>query len=97
MAKRAPTLRGRQTCERRGSYLGPGTVISCLLESILPSPVQTAPSLSQSSVTGSAMLTAPFESGLTATSHDRLLPCSSRRASVTVPAATVNSWSRRVL
>ena len=63
--------------------LGPETVNSSRLESFLPSAVQTAPSASQSVVTGRTMVTSAAESGVTVMVHPMLLPWVSRRALVT--------------
>ena len=65
-------------------------------DSVLPSPVQMAPSTSQFMVAGSTMVTALFESGLTVISHLTFLPGSSRRALTTSPPVTVKAWSQRV-
>ena len=76
---------------------GPGIVISTRLDSILPSAVQTAPSASQSVVTGSTTVTAPVPVGRTWICHPALLPSTRRRALNTSPPVTVKAWSRRVL
>ena len=68
-----------------------------LLDSILSSPVQTAPSPVQSVVGCRVMATSPFESGETVISQCTLLGGATRRALVTVPQVTVSAWSRSVL
>ena len=76
---------------------GPETVSSSLPESFLPSEVQIAPSLAQSAVAGSTMVTSAEEPGVTWISHLTFLPFSSRLAFTTSPPVTVKAWSRRVL
>ena len=59
---------------------GPAMVNSSLLESIVPSSVQTAPCALQSVVAGSVMVTSAEEFGLTCTSHLTFSSFSSRFA-----------------
>ena len=66
-------------------WVGPETVNSFRLDSFLPSTVQTAPSASQSVVTGRITVTAVAESGVSVMVHPMLLPWVSRRALVTLP------------
>ena len=68
--------RGSSSC----SYSGPLTASSSRLDSILPSPVQTAPLALQWVVTGRTTLTPAFPSGSTVISQWMLLGLSSRRA-----------------
>ena len=67
-------------------WVGPETVNSFRLDSFLPSAVQTAPSASQSVVTGRITVTAAAESGVTVMVHPMLLPWVSHRALVTLPS-----------
>ena len=53
---------------------GPDTVNTFLLDSFLPSVVQTAPVASQSVVTGSRTVTSALESGVTVIRQPMLLP-----------------------
>ena len=78
-------------------YRGSLTVNSRRLDSFLPSPVQMAPWTSQSSVSGSTMVTSPLPFGSTVISHRVLLGLFSRWALRTSPPDTVNAKSLRVL
>ena len=76
-----------------GYVPGPDTVAVDLLDSFLPSDVQTAEASVQSPVVGgSTMTTSPFPLGSMVISHHWLLPWVTRRALVTWPFSTSRTW-----
>ena len=74
-----------------GYPLGPGTVISSWLESVLASLVQMAPCALQSVVAGSDTVTSAFSDGCTVISQPALLGGFKRRALFTEPPDTVKA------
>ena len=66
-------------------------------DSIRPSPVQMAYCELRPVVSGNTMLTSPLPLGWTEISQPMLLPCSSRRALLTVPRVSGKAWSGSLL